>query len=202
MLAFAFDMGEFMNKDHKISFHICLTYFLIICIGILFNFAGKWIAVILRAPLWLDSIGTVFCACLFGPATGCLVGLLGFFLFSLLFPANLLYALSCIPISICASILYKKISFYDIFQLISAGILTALASIISLFLINIFSGNGIIENFWGDSLVSMLQQNGSKTYISLFIGYAFVDIPDKVLTLFIVQGMFYLKDIRKKHQER
>ena len=54
------------KKDFEISF------FIVGCI--LMNYVGKMVAEKLALPIWLDSVGTVFTAYVFGPVCGAIVG--------------------------------------------------------------------------------------------------------------------------------
>ena len=170
--------------------------------GILLNFIGALIANKLDAPFFLDSIGTVLCACLFGPIAGCIVGVFSFLLYQMLHPVFWLYAIICIPVSICASIAYRKMSFSDVFQLISSGFLTALASLSIRYLLDWFFRQGHIENLWGDSLIIMLQQNNGEPLINDFIGHAFIEIPDKVLTICIAYLLLLCRKKLKQYNKR
>ena len=48
---------------------------LLIVVCILINYVGKMAAERLALPIWMDSIGTVFSAYVFGPLCGAIVGM-------------------------------------------------------------------------------------------------------------------------------
>ena len=54
----------------KKNYEIC--FLTAACISL--NYTGKLLADTLALPLWLDSVGTVFAAYLFGPFSGAVVG--------------------------------------------------------------------------------------------------------------------------------
>ncbi|MDD7404082.1 MAG: hypothetical protein PUH02_09115 [bacterium] len=156
------------------------------------NVFGKYIADRLHTPLLLDSIGTALCSCLLGPVAGCLSGLLGFSLWKIFTPVSWLYAITCIPLAFCISILYRRMTFRDPFQLISSGFLASFVSIAITFCLNFFLNHGYTGNLWGDALTNMFSQNGTDHTIACFFGHAFVEIPDKIITLAITFGIICL----------
>lgn len=190
-----------MNKKLSLFFKPSMVNFCIIAFGSILNLLGKYIAVKLEAPLYLDSIGTVLCSCLLGPIAGCLAGLFGFFAFQLIQPTILFYALICIPVSFCVSTLIQKMTLLDSFQLVSIGILTALTSVFTTFILNFFFRQGYTGNLWGDALIAMFYQNGIESLFSHVAGHVFIELPDKVLTILIVFSGITLTGIIQKRRK-
>ena len=46
-------------------------------VGVALNVVGAFIAVTLKLPIYMDSIGTILISCLLGPKLGVLTGLCG-----------------------------------------------------------------------------------------------------------------------------
>lgn len=157
----------------------------IIVFSVLLNTLGYTLTMSLGAPFWFNTIGTVYTACLVGPVGGILVTLLTIILCN---PVNITlwtYSLCIIPIAVSSNILYRKTSFQDTFQICYAGLLNALLSIAFAIPINYFLFQGHVKNLWGDALFRMLRQTGNNCIFSTIIAQAFIDIPDKILTIFL-----------------
>lgn len=69
----------------------------IIGIGIALNIIGGFIAVNLKLPVYLDSVGTAIIAVVFGPVAGIATGLLGSFISGITFD---IYSLYYMPVQI------------------------------------------------------------------------------------------------------
>ena len=189
-------MGEELaimhNKIHW-GFKPTFLNILLLCAGILLNFGGKWISDTFLLPFWLDSIGTSLTACILGPFAGALTGGTYNLLFALCYSANFCYMLTSISIGIIVGRLYPKNN-TDLFQIVCTAAITAITTVAVTAPLNFFFQHGHTGNLWGDALFDMLQQNGNHRIFCAVIGEAFVDIPDKVLCLFIVAGILYCKD--------
>lgn len=158
---------------------------------------GSYLTDLTSAPFWLNSIGTTFCSCLLGPICGSFVGILSYIICHIMTPTMWLYALISIPMSFCISILYQQTKFRDLFQLLCTAMLAAVTSIACSIPLNLYLFNGRIDNIWGNALFDMLTQTGNSNFFGSFFGQAFVDIPDKVLSLLIT---FFLLNLPKIFQ--
>ena len=67
-----------MNPEtkNKLSYKLSTASIVLIPIAIGINYLGKYIAGVLRLPLWLDSIGTVLSGMLAGPVIGAASGII------------------------------------------------------------------------------------------------------------------------------
>ena len=78
-----------------------------LCIGI--NVIGALIAVTLKLPIFLDTIGTFLIAFLFGPIAGIITGILSYLITTMTFDPYALYFIpSQITVGLLAGIIYKK----------------------------------------------------------------------------------------------
>lgn len=170
-----------------------ITRFLVwILTGIFVNALGRYIALVLHLPFWLDSIGTGIIAALYGPLAGGLVGGISNIIYGFFQPDSAMYALTGIIIGVVIGKTYPRDDM-DRFQIVWTAALTAICAIMVSTPINIFVNQGYTDNLWGDALFDMLAHNESSMIACALLGEAFVDFPDKVLTLFIVSGVIKLQ---------
>lgn len=98
-----------------------LTLFLI-PIGVAVNFIGGQIAILLRLPLYLDSIGTIVIGALCGGIPGLIVGLISNILNSITSPVTLFYA----PLSIIFGLSAAWCSKHKVFHSLPKTLVSAL----------------------------------------------------------------------------
>ena len=84
-----------------------LTWFLV-PIGVAVNFIGGTIILLLKLPIYLDSIGTIIVGALCGAWPGVIVGLVTNILTSITAPNNLFYAPLNMAFGVAAAYLSKK----------------------------------------------------------------------------------------------
>jgi energy-coupling factor transport system substrate-specific component len=162
------------------------------CIGI--NFAGHAIAVGLKLPLFLDSIGTILCAVLAGPWVGGSVGLI----------TNLVSSNTVDPIAAP----YSVVSFAVGFTAGVGGYLSwhkqwsgwislwltcfLVASVVST-PISLLTNDGRSGVPLGDGITAFIASAHFPGVLAAFVGEAAIDLPDKLLTvvavLLIYQGL-------------
>lgn len=166
-----------------------------IILGITINVAGYYLAHHFSLPFWLNSIGTIFCSCLLGVFAGSFVGVTSTILCNLKNPVFWLYAISQIGISVCANVLYKNSKLQNIFRIVCTSVVITFISICVAVPVNFLFRNGYVGNVWGDALIDMLLQNGNGALFSTILGQAFIELPDKVLSMFIV---YFILRLTKK----
>lgn len=186
------------HKHTQIKF----TPYIFICFFscILLNVAGNSITNALHAPVWLNSVGTLICSCLIGPVSGSITGIIGTILCHIDSPILWTYSITCIPIAVSISFLYKKTKLHNTFQLLCSSILIMMFSTFLSVPLNMLFRNGYIGNRWGDALVDMLLQNGNESLYSCVLGQLFVELPDKVLVVFISFLIIKLVHITKNRR--
>lgn len=156
----------------------------LIPIGVAVNFVGGQLAVLLKLPIFLDTIGTFTIGAIAGPIAGMVVGLLTCLSISITNPQSLFYVINFILMGFLAGYLGKKGAFTSIWKTVAAGagmgILVGISgSLISLFLFNGFgvSGTGVIGG--------ILMSSGLPVWASAFISNMSVDMIDKVPTAIV-----------------
>ncbi len=151
-----------------------------ICVGV--NLCGRKLALGLDLPLWLDSAGTIFAAIELGPLVGAFCGIALNLIASMGSHQEMPYMLVSAAIGISIGVLYPRQKSAH-FRIISAGVLTGILSSIISTIINMYTYNGGTGNAWGDALMEMLSRDIQLPVVNTFLGQAFVDVPDKVISL-------------------
>lgn len=174
-----------MNKVNK------LTIFLI-PIGIAVNVVGGQLAVLLKLPVFLDSIGTFVVGALCGPGAGVLVGLGCGLINAISLPTLLPYTVIGMLFGVLASILAKKGMFSAFWKAIVNGvgvgiISTCIAVPITATLYGGFVGTG------ASVIVTTLMAAGWGVLPATFVSELSTELMDKVICLIII--FFVLKAI-------
>ena len=162
----------------------------IMALSIGINFLGGTIALWLRLPIYLDSIGTIFAGALLGPIPGVLTGLSSSLLsgvtmdmFSLYYsPIQIITGLLAgliLPQKLQAQGLKSKLSLFAwTFVLSAPG--TILSSIIT---IQLFGG---ITSSGSSTIVQLLYGLGLNQALSVTIVQAATDYLDRLLSVLVV----------------
>jgi energy-coupling factor transport system substrate-specific component len=152
------------------------------CIGL--NVTGHAVAVALKLPLFVDSIGTVLGAVLGGPWVGASIGLITNFVSSnTVDPIAAPYAVVSVAIGFGAGLvgyLDQRRRLADWIALWSVCFL--LASLLSTPL-NLLLNGGRSGVPLGDGLYSYLLGVHLPTFLASFLAEAAIDVPDKLLTV-------------------
>ena len=174
----------------------------VIIICVLLNLLGRNIASMFSLPFWLDSVGTIAAAVTLGPIAGAFCGLLLNAIISLQTPESLPYMLVSIAIGLSVGFFYPRRKKNNVFRAVSTMVMTGvLAAAISTPL-NLIIYEGKTGNAWGDTFMDMLSTDIKVQVINTFLGEAFVDIPDKVVSFLIAFGLIKLVSLLSKgHRE-
>ena len=152
------------------------------------NYVAKLFASMLKLPLWLGTLGTCISACLAGPVVGGIAGFLTNIVYGLTIdPVSTVYSITAaaigVSVGIAARLKYMS-KWHHI--LITSLIVAAIAIIISTPLNMIYWG-GTTGNVWGDAVFAAM---GSKGFFASFVDELVVDIPDKIVVLFLAAGIY------------
>lgn len=171
-----------------------LTVFLI-PIGIAVNFIGGQIVLLLKLPLYLDSIGTIVVGALCGGIPGAAVGAVTNLLISSTNPTTLAYIWLNILFGLLAGFLAKKRVFLSLWKTVIASIGFGFigGGLGSTITILMFGGLGAGAT---GAITGMLMTMGFSVEAGAFISELFADLLDKIPTLIIVY--FILKSIPVK----
>lgn len=159
--------------------------------GVGINYIGKLLVSMLHLPLWMDSIGTCLTACLAGPIVGALCGAINNIIYGLtMSPISLVYAFAQAGIGITVGLMayYGKLN--KIGGAIVTGVLAGLAAVVISTPLNMIFWGGTTGNIWGDAAYAVCLAQGIPAWIASTIDEIIVDVPDKLITLIIVLGMY------------
>lgn len=155
---------------------------ILVCMCI--NLAGRSLALRLDLPIWFDAVGTIIAAIELGPLPGAVCGVLLNVITSSGEKAALPYLVVSALIGISAGLLYPRKN-RTYLKLATAGVVTGLVSAAVSTSINLFTYGGLTGNAFGDALMEMIARDVQVPIITSFLGEAFVDIPDKVISFFV-----------------
>lgn len=165
--------------QHRKNYQISL--FIIGCI--LINCFGKWIAAVLKLPVWMDSFGTVCSAYALGPFCGAVVGAATNVIYGFYHQASYIYALTNIAVGVLTGYYAAKGYLRDLFKTMSLSFLITILSIVVSVPLNYVFFGGKTGNIWGDGVSDLLGQMGMHSWMRGVIGEFYVDFLDKVVTL-------------------
>lgn len=176
------------NSMWSLKFNTAALVLIPAAVGI--NYLGKLFAGALKLPLWLDSIGTMLSACLAGPIVGAICGAINNIIYGFQDPISFVYAITSLAIGLTAGILAFKGMFSKFSKVLISGlIITAVAVLISTPLNMIFWG-GQTGNLWGDTVFAATAAQNMPLFISSLLDEIVVDLPDKIVTVMIVYGIY------------
>ncbi|MBT2146056.1 ECF transporter S component [Clostridioides difficile] len=163
---------------------MCVKTITLIAFGISINIIGAFIAMGLRLPVYLDSIGTIMIASLLGPKYAVVTGVFGSLISGITFDVYSLYfAPVQISTGLLAGIAFKRIfkRFKNSTRVLLFAIPTSIiSSIISAFLFGGMTSSG------SSYIVQILKVLGLGDVFSVFITQVFTDYGDKLLAVVLV----------------
>lgn len=169
-----------MKEKNISAFKICLIAFAV-CI----NYVGGQIALLLKLPIYLDSIGTVFVAAMLGPFYGMLPNTLSGLLMGMTIDVySLYYAPVGIILGFVTGLVYKKYHPVN-WKILPAAVLITVPSTIVSACITAFLFGGITSS--GSSiLVQILSKTPLGLTGSCFVVQFVTDYADRAVCLFVV----------------
>lgn len=154
-------------------------------LGVALNIVGAFIALNLRLPIYMDSIGTILIACLLGPKYAILTGLCGSVVSGMTFD---IYSLYFAPVQIStgllAGMMYKKGFLKGAKTPLGVLIFTIPTSIISACIAAFLFGG--ITSSGSSYIVQILKTFGMPDVLSVFIIQVFTDYADKFIAVALV----------------
>ncbi|MEG1311805.1 MAG: ECF transporter S component [Romboutsia sp.] len=154
-------------------------------LGVALNVVGAFIALTLKLPIYLDSIGTIFIACLLGPKYAVLTGVCGSIVSGMTFDIYSLYfAPVQISTGILAGIMYNKGFLKGIKTPLGVLIFTIPTSIISACIAAFLFGG--ITSSGSSYIVQILKTVGMPDVLSVFITQIVTDYTDKFICVVLV----------------
>jgi|LFRM01.1.fsa_nt_gb energy-coupling factor transport system substrate-specific component len=203
------------KKKYSIKTDFSLLALLLIPIAVAVNFVGGQVAVLLKIPLYLDTIGTIMVGMLCGPWVGGLAGLITNLVLGIAEPTFIPFAIVNVVVGVVTGLCARWDGFSVWWKWIISMVLMSLASIISAAPIVVLlyggitaSGTSLITatlmatgmNIWRAVISTELVFTISDRIISYIITYLIIRvIPDRTLIKFSI-GENYIKK-RKADEE-
>lgn len=153
---------------------------------VLLNIGGKFLTDIFELPFWLDTAGTALAACVFGPVYGGAAGLITNLILGINDSLSIVYAAINAGIGVVIGICAKKGICDDLFGVLFTGVISGFFCVICAVPINCIFYGGYTANKWGDALFGLLSRyQVSSIIFKSACAQAILDIPDKVISIFI-----------------
>ncbi|MDD6195316.1 ECF transporter S component [[Clostridium] aminophilum] len=172
-----------MNKGKMAAAEICL-----IALAICINYAGGQLALLLRLPIYLDSMGTILIACIYGPVTGLLTPLISGMLMAL---TGDIYSLYFAPVGmilgLTAGIVLRNNSSFGWKLVLSAFLITIPGTIVSSVINAVLFGG--ITSSGSTVLVQALSHTPLGLTGSIFAVQILTDFLDRVISLYAVMAV-------------
>ena len=169
-----------------ILFPIDKNSVLTLIFAVLVNVIGAQISYGLQPPLWLDVIGTMYTAVVYGPAAGAVVGAVTSVSLHFLFHENILYIIVSMAIGIAVGFLFPRKDRKNHFAIFSVAILSGVISALISLPVNLHYYGGYTGNNWGNALYDLMEYTGSNSLFRAIASELFIDIPDRVFSIAIV----------------
>ncbi len=188
------------TSTYKVATYKVSTYKIcIVAFAICMNLVGGQIALFLKLPIYLDSIGTVFVASTLGPVYGMLPNVIsGVFMGMTVDIYSLYYAPVGIILGLVTGLVYRKYKAKKWWIFVAAFIIT-IPSTIASSCITAFLFGGITSS-GSTILVQILSKTPLGMVGSCFVVQFFTDYIDRVICLFVVSTL--RKALPKNMMER
>lgn len=152
------------------------------------NYVAKLFASMLKLPLWLGSLGTCISACLAGPIVGGITGLLTHIIYGLTAdPISTVYGITAAAIGVSVGIAARLQYMNKWHRILITSLIVAAISVIISTPLNMIYWGGATGNVWGDAVFAAM---GSKGFFASFVDELVIDIPDKIVVLFVAAGIY------------
>ncbi len=175
------------EKKYSIKKDFTLLALLLIPIAVAINFAGGQLASLLKLPLYLDTIGTIFVAMLCGPWVGGLAGLITNLVLGIANPIYIPFAIVNVAVGLVTGYLARKGMFANWWKWIISMVIMALASIITAAPIVVLMFGGITSS--GTSLITAtLMATGAGIWGAVISTELVFTVLDRIISF----GITYL----------
>ncbi|MDD6038614.1 MAG: ATP-binding protein [bacterium] len=172
------------------------TFFVLICIAL--NVGGKYLALKLELPVYLDALGTILAAYALGPVCGGIVGATTNLTFGAFFPDAYIYVIVSICIGVIAGFLGRRGMLETYLSTASAAMILTIVAVLLSVPLNIALFGGMTGNVWGDGVIEYLLSIGWYRPICYSIGQFYVDFLDKTLCVFVLSFLVHIQRLAAK----
>lgn len=181
---------------------IAIKKITILAFCIVLNIVGSNLALMMRLPIYLDSIGTILGAAFFGPIWGMLAGGITDVIMGLTTDLTSLYYIPVALVLGClAGFLYRKISPDRFSKVWLVALLISLPGTVLSTAITYFAFGGVTSS--GSSIiVQLLFGMGLSKFWAIFIVQVLTDLLDRLISVYIVAVLFHSYKPLKKLLQR
>ena len=177
---------------------VLFSLMVIACLAM--NWLGDHLVSRLNWPIWLDSVGTVLFAFLYGPVCGAMVGATFNLAAYMIYGYHWLYALISILIATVVGIAARRKKLDTLLDTLTTSAFLAGVTALAAYPINLLT-SGSTGNNWGDAVIGFLEESGLPRWAGLLVGELYVELLDKLVILvamFILVriGRFIIKRVR------
>lgn len=154
-------------------------------LAIAINLIGGFIALTLKLPIYLDTIGTILVSVMFGPVGGAMAGGLTSIVNGITFdPISFYFIPVQIVLGLVTGVLIKQKKFCGFKTILKIILITVISSSVSS-VIAAFVFNGVTSS--GSSiLVAVLKDSGISIVTAVFSTQIFTDLLDKAISFAVV----------------
>lgn len=168
-----------MNRKHFSPFLFSLQ----ILLFLLLNWGGDQVVSRLNWPLWLDSVGTVLCAYLYGPFCGAVTGMASNLLGHILYGIPWYYALVSLLIALIVGVAARQRRLDSLLGTLTVSAMLAFSVQVAAYPINLLLNGMSTGNTWGDAVIGFFGERGLPRPVGLFLGELYVELLDKLVIL-------------------
>lgn len=157
----------------------------IIAMSIALNFVGAFVALSLKLPIYLDSIGTLLGSILFGPQYGISIGVVTSLITSTYDSYSLYFMPVQIIIGLLSGLFAKKILESNILgKIVTVFIISVCGSVVSSLIATYLFGT--ITSSGSSYIVQLLRGLHVPDFLAVFIIQVFTDFLDKFISILFV----------------
>lgn len=173
-----------MTKKYSIKTDFTMLSLLLIPIAVAINFVGGQLAVLLKLPLYLDTIGTIFVAMLCGPWVGGLAGLVTNLVLGITNPTFFAFAIVNVVVGVVTGFCARWNGFGVWWKWIISMVVMALASLITAAPIVVLMFGGVTSS--GTSLVTAtLLATGQNIWKAVLSTELVFTVLDRIISFVI-----------------
>lgn len=177
-------MNEKGKKKYSIKTDFSMLAILIIPIAVAVNFVGGQLASLLKLPLYLDTIGTIFCSMLCGPWVGALSGALTNVVTGIANPVNFAFIPVNVVVGLVTGFLARRNMFSNWWKWLISMVLMALSSIITAAPIVVLMFGGVTGG--GTSIIAAtMMAAGTNIWLSVIGSDGVFTVLDRIISYFI-----------------
>ena len=172
------------KKKYSIKTDFTLLAILIIPIAVAVNFVGGQLASLLKLPLYLDTIGTIFASMLCGPWIGALAGALTNVVTGIANPVNFAFIPVNVVVGLVTGFLARGNMFSNWWKWLVSMVLMTLASIISAAPIVVLMFGGVTGG--GTSIIAAtLMATGTNIWLAVIGSDGVFTVIDRIISYVI-----------------